>query len=159
MEFVKWREIVPSQSFHFGQGVVSILSTGVSSPFLERMGCMLRFLRAALLLLVVSTTLTSCGRQSDGPTAPSAAAATDRVTGTIVEIQTEQMQVDGPMVIIVEQGSGPIVKFFLPGPMQPDVNVQALYEFAGTLRVGERIAGSGKRQSETEYLVTFLERL
>lgn len=120
---------------------------------------MRRPITAAVASLGLILALASCGQHVTRSSAPQPPAYPDRVVGTLVEKQTDAMLVDGPMVLVVRTDRGSTMQLVLPGPMQPDPKVRALYDIAGTMNPGDRIEGQGTRSTDASLDVRTLTKL
>ncbi len=112
-----------------------------------------RMIRIATVACLAWATI-SCSR-STTTTAPSAGPSLERVAGTLVERNTQQMAVDGPLVLVIARRPGQLVNAVIPGTMRGDVTPaeRAVADKAFQLPIGSYVVALGTRGANGDLIV------
>lgn len=113
----------------------------------------IRIITLAMIALAVS----SCS-SSTHATSPDPGISFERVAGTLVERNTEQMALDGPLVLVIAPRPGQLENAVIPGTMRGDVTPaeRAVAEKAFQLPIGGYVVALGKRSANGDLVVTEL---
>lgn len=115
---------------------------------------MKRFVVPILAVVLSACVIMSCSR-STRTTAPGANLALDRISGTLVERNTDQMASDGPLVLLIAPRRGVIEHAIIPGSTRGDVSPadRAVFETALALRIGSYVVARGQRDANGDLQV------
>lgn len=118
---------------------------------------MKRVFARIITLAMIALAVTSCSRSTNA-TSPDPGIALERVAGTLVERNTEQMALDGPLVLVIAERPGQLENAVIPGTMRGDVTPaeRAVAEKAFQLPIGSYVVALGKRGANGDLVVSEL---
>jgi hypothetical protein len=115
---------------------------------------MKRFVIRIAALSMLALAAVSCSR-STSSTAPSPDPSLERIAGTLVERDTEQMALDGPLVLVIAIRLGRLEHGVIPGTMRGDASPKerAVAEKAFQLPIGSYVVALGSRAPDGTFIV------